>query len=175
MASTLFYSPDGTPISAQAFIEQLFGALPELFKSEQELRSLWGDPTTRRRLLSELAERGYGPDQLTDIRKLIEAENSDVFDVLAYVAFALAPITRAERAAHHRPAILQKHDETLRVFLDFVLDQYVSVGVEELDTDKLPSLLRLKYDDVGEAAGILGGAQKLRDAFVGFQRDLYQR
>jgi type I restriction enzyme R subunit len=174
MATTMFYSPDGTPISAQAFIEKLFGELPGLFKDEAELRRLWGDPKTRKQLMSALAERGYGPDQLADMRNLIEAEKSDLFDVLAYIAFALAPITRAERVGQHRPEIMQAYDAKLQTFLDFVLDQYVHVGVEELETEKLPSLLRLKYHDVGDAAAQLGGVPAIRDAFIGFQRRLYE-
>jgi hypothetical protein len=43
----------------------------------------------------------YGADQLSEIKRMIDAENSDLFDVLAYVAFALSPITRIERVDHH--------------------------------------------------------------------------
>ncbi len=173
MASTMFYGPDGKPMSASAFIEQLFGALPELFKTEDELRDLWGDPLTRKRLMSELAERGYGPDQLDDVRALIEAENSDVFDVLAYIAFALEPLTRSERVEQHRPQIMQDYGAKQQAFIDFVLDQYVNVGVEELDTEKLPTLLRLKYDDLADATAELGDVSSIRQAFIGFQRKLY--
>jgi len=173
MASTMFYGPDGKPMSASAFIEQLFGALPDLFKTEDELRQLWGDPLTRKRLMSELAERGYGPDQLDGVRALIEAENSDVFDVLAYIAFALEPLTRSERVAQHRPQIMQDYGAKQQAFIDFVLDQYINVGVEELDTEKLPTLLRLKYDDLADATAELGDVSSIRQAFIGFQRKLY--
>lgn len=173
MASTMFYSPDGTPISAQAFIEKLFGELPALFRDEAELRRLWGDPLTRRRLMSELAERGYGPEQLHDIQKLIEAESSDIFDVLAYIAFALPPTTREQRVATHRAEIMRAHDIKVQAFLDFVLGQYVAVGIEELAVDKLPSLLALKYSDAAEAAADLGGPVLVRTAFVGLQRGLF--
>ncbi|HYD83604.1 MAG TPA: DEAD/DEAH box helicase family protein [Opitutus sp.] len=173
MAQTMFYSPDGTPIPAAAFIEKLFGDLPELFKDEAELRTLWGDPTSRKRLISGLAERGYGPEQLHEIGKLIEAENSDVFDVLAYIAFALAPLSRAERVTQHRAHIMSAYDSKLQTFLDFVLDQYVRSGVEELDAEKLPSLLTLKYQDLGDAVAALGGVPAIRGAFLGFQPRLY--
>ena len=174
MAQTMFYAPDGAPIPAAAFVEKLFGELPCLFKDEAELRGLWGNPTTRKRLMSELAERGYGPEQLYEIGKLIEAQNSDVFDVLAYIGFALAPISRAERAGRQRARIVSAYDAKLQTFLDFVLDQYINVGVEELDIEKLPGLLSLKYHDAAEAAGKLGGVPVIRDAFIGFQRRLYE-
>ncbi len=37
-------------------------------------------------------------------------------------------------------------------FLDFVLEQYVAQGVNELDSDKLPRLLELRYASVSERA-----------------------
>jgi type I restriction enzyme, R subunit len=174
MAVTTFWSPEGTPISAADFIRKLFGDLPEYFKDEDELRTLWGQPETRRALLDGLAEKGYGSDQLDEIRLLIDAESSDLFDVLAYVAFELAPITREERVETHRNAIYEPYDAKLQAFLDFVLSQYVQEGVGELDQEKLPQLLELKYSGVREAAEELGEVGRIRDAFVGFQRFLYE-
>lgn len=79
-------------------MELLFGNLPEFFKDEAELRALWSAPDTRRKLLDGLAKKGFGKDQLAEIQKIIDAEKSDLFDVLAHVAYALPPLTREERA-----------------------------------------------------------------------------
>lgn len=174
MMATTFWSPDGKPMSAAEFIQRLFGDLPELFKDEDELRSLWSQPDTRKALLENLSEKGYGDEQLSEIRRMIDAENSDLFDVLAYVAFALSPMTRVERVEHGRGRIATEYDEKLQLFLDFVLSQYVKEGVGELDNDKLPDLLELRYRAVREAAQELGGVAKIRDAFIGFQKFLYE-
>ncbi len=85
MMSTTFWHPDGTPMSAQQFMEMLFGKLPEFFKDEAELRTIWSAPDTRARLLHGLAEKGFGKEQLAEMQKIIDAENSDLFDVLAHV------------------------------------------------------------------------------------------
>ena len=174
MSATMFYDPDGKPMSAAEFIERLFGDLPELFKDEDELRKLWSKPDTRKALLESLAEKGYGDEQLAGIRSVIDAEKSDLFDVLAYIAFALAPITRQERVETHRGRIYSHYDGKLKAFLDFVLKQYVQEGVGELDQEKLPHLLELKYKAVADAEEELGGVVQIRDAFIGFQRHLYQ-
>lgn len=174
MMATTFWSPDGKPMSAAEFITRLFGDLPELFKDEDELRTLWSQPDTRKALLESLAEKGYGDEQLAEIRLMIDAEKSDLFDVLAYIAFALAPITREERVETRRPHIVSLYDDKLQAFLDFVLAQYVKEGVGELDQAKLPHLLELKYRAVSDAAEQLGGVAKIRDAFIGFQRHLYR-
>jgi type I restriction enzyme, R subunit len=174
MTATTFWSADGKPISAAQFVEKLFGELPKFFRDEDELRSLWGQPNTRKALLEKLSEAGFGLEHLAEIATMINAEKSDLFDVLAYIAFAMPPITRTARVDARRSSILDGHDAKLQAFLEFVLGQYVKQGVGELDQEKLGSLIALKYHTVNEAAEQLGGVPKIRDSFVGFQRHLYE-
>jgi type I restriction enzyme R subunit len=176
MMVTSFWHPDGTPMSAQQFMEALFGKLPEFFKDEAELRNLWSRPDTRRKLLERLAEKGFGGDQLAEMQKVIDAEKSDLFDVLAHVAYALAPLTRDERASKARVIITQHFSTKQQVFLDFVLAHYVTVGVEELDQAKLTPLLKLKYhDSIADAVADLGRPDEIGKTFAGFQQYLYQQ
>src|SRR5690606_10893730 len=123
------WSPDGKPMSGAEFIERLFGDLPALFRDETELRKLWSRPDTRRALLNGLAERGYGEPQLAEVTRMIDAEKSDLYDVLAYIAFAAPTISRHERVTVHKPIIHERYGEQQREFLDFVLDHYVNEGV----------------------------------------------
>ncbi len=176
MVCTTFWHPDGTPMSAQQFMEMLFGKLPDLFKNEDELRTLWSAPDTRAKLLHGLAEKGFGKEQMTEMQKIIDAEKSDLFDVLAYVAFAMQPLTRADRAATAKTAIHKNYTSNQEAFLDFVLTHYVQEGVEELDQSKLTPLLRLKYfNAIADAMTDLGGPEKTRMIFSAFQKFLYQR
>ena len=176
MMVTSFWHPDGTPMSAQQFMELLFGKLPEFFKNEEELRTLWSAPGTRKNLLQGLAEKGFDHDQLAEMQKIIDAEKSDIFDVLAHVAYALPPLTREERAAKAKVIISTHFNSKQQVFLDFVLSHYVNVGVEELDQDKLTPLLRLKYhDSIADAVADLGRPEDIGMLFVDFQKYLYQQ
>ena len=174
MTMTSFWHPDGTPMSAQQFMEMLFGKLPDFFKDEDELRTLWSAPATRATLLEGLAEAGFGHDQMTEMQKIIDAEKSDLFDVLAYVAYAMPPLTREERASKAKVEISSQFNPKQQAFLDFVLSHYVNVGVEELDQDKLTPLLRLKYhDSLPDAVADLGAPKQIQEVFVGFQKFLY--
>ena len=175
MMATSYWSAEGKPISANQMVEELFGELPYFFKDEDELRKIWSRPDTRRALLQRLSEKGFGSEQLTEISRIVNAEKSDVFDVLAYIAFALAPITRAERVETRKGTIFAQYDGKLQAFLDFVLAQYVRQGVGELDQEKLGHLLELKYHTVSDAAEQLGGVPAIRDTFIGFQRLLYEQ
>jgi type I restriction enzyme, R subunit len=173
MSATSFWSPDGTPISSAQFIEALYGELPELFKDEDELRTLWSNPETRKKLLEGLEEKGFSREQLQDTANLINAQESDLYDVLAYIAFALPTITRKERVETRQDTILKPYTDSQKDFLTFVLSHYIDQGVEELDQDKLPDLLELKYQSVNDAVSKLGAVSVIRDVFVGFQRYLY--
>lgn len=176
MMVTTFWHPDGTPMSATQFLEMLFGKLPEFFKDEDELRALWSEPSTRARLLQGLAEKGFGREQLAEMQKIIDAENSDLFDVLAHVAYALPPLTREDRAARAKTEISAHFNNKQQAFLDFVLTHYVRVGVEELDQAKLTPLLKLKYhDSIADAVADLGKPEEIGRVFTGFQRYLYQQ
>ena len=175
MMMTTFWHPDGTPMSAQQFMEMLFGKLPYFFKDETELRALWSVPDTRKKLLQGLSERGFGHEQLAEMQKIIDAEKSDLFDVLAHVAYAKTPLSREVRAAGARSQIELSFDGKQQAFLDFVLQHYVSVGVEELDQEKLTPLLRLKYhDSIADAVADLGDPELIGHMFAGFQKFLYE-
>ena len=175
MMVTSFWHPDGTPMSAHQFLEMLFGKLPEFFQDEDELLALWSDPDTRARLLRGLAEKGFGSPQMAEMQTIIGAEKSDLFDVLAHVAYALPPLTREERATRATLAMGTRFTTRQRVFLGFVLTQYVKVGVEELDRGKLSPLLKLKYHNaISDAWADLGRPEEVGYIFAGFQKYLYQ-
>jgi type I restriction enzyme R subunit len=173
IAATTFWGPDGKPISAKDFIERMFGELPKLFKDEDELRKLWGNPDTRKALLEQLADRGYDSTVLKQIRQAIMAEDSDLFDVLAHIAYATEPKTRQERAEAGALAIKGNYDAKLASFLAFVLGQYVEAGAEGLDRSNLPVFLQLKYGNPVDGAKALGGVERVSGSFVGFQKHLY--
>jgi len=172
--STLFIGPDGKPMTVQEFLDHLFGKLPDLFNSEEELRNIWSSPLTRKTLLEKLSDAGFGIDELHTLQKIVDAEKSDLFDVLEYIAFAEKPITREERVAKAQSNIFALLEPAQKEFLEFVLTKYIETGVEELDQEKLPDLLGLKYNTINDAAEKLGGVTEIRELFIGFQKHLYE-
>jgi len=175
MIATSFWSADGKPISAEEFLQSLFGILPEFFKNEEELRKIWSSPITRKTLLENLAVAGFGKDELITLQKLIDAEKSDLFDVIEFVSFAMKPITREKRVALAQFKIFAGLNDKQKDFIEFVLSQYIETGVEELDQEKLPDLLTLKYQAISDAEEVLGGVDNIRTTFIDFQKYLYEK
>ena len=176
MISTSFWSADGKPISAEEFLNNLFGELPNLFKSEEELRTLWSNPATRKSLLEKLDEAGFGKNELTTLQKLIDAEKSDLFDVLEYVFNSdIKPITREARVTEAKENIFAPLNEKQKDFIEFVLSKYIETGVEELEQEKLPILLTNKYHSLEDAKEVLGEVAIISSLFIEFQKYLYKQ
>jgi type I restriction enzyme R subunit len=151
----------------------MFGELPDIFKDEDELRALWSDPDTRKALLNRLSERGYDALVLMQIKEAINAEDSDVYDVLAHIAYSRNMLTRAHRAEAGMRRIEDIYDPKIASFLEFVLGHYVETGVESLDRSQLPDYLKLKFGTLGEGQAALGGMDLVVSSYVSFQRHMY--
>jgi type I restriction enzyme R subunit len=176
VSSVMYWSPEGKPITAREFVEQMFDDLPRFFENEDQLRDIWSIPDTRQKLLADLAEAGYDDEKLDGMKELIDAKDSDVYDVLAYVAYQSETRTRSERAAIASSSISQAFADPKQLeFINFILGKYIEDGVNELATSNIKSLATLKYDSVTDAARVLGSASVIKETFVGFQKYLYCR
>jgi type I restriction enzyme R subunit len=175
MISTSFWGADGKPLSSEEFITKVYGVLPDLFKNEEELRKIWSNPITRKEFLKRLFDLGIDLEQLDNIQKVVNAEDCDLFDVLSYLSYNTPLITRQQRIANSKENIFEGVDDKNKEFLNFVLSKYEEKGVEELDEEKLPQLLNLKYNAISDAINILGEVDSIRSTFFDFQEHLYAK
>ena len=154
-------------------MERLFGDLSGIIADEDQLRAMWSDPDNRERFLGQLSDRGYDQDRLEDIRRLVDAPDSDLFDVLSYVLFTNPPRTRQDRAAGVKQAGLDSDNDELRDFLLSILGAYEARGESELAARKLAQFLTARYGSVGEGKLRLGGLPEVKGAFLRMQAQLY--
>lgn len=173
IASTTYWSPEGKPISAQEFLNRLFGDLSGIVKNEDQLRAVWSDPDSREHFLQQLADRGYYRDRLDDIRRLVDAQNSDLFDVLSYILFTNPPKTRHERADSVRTDGMHDAAAETKALLLAILAAYEARGESELATRKLGTFLTARYGSVNEGKARLGGLNAIKNAFRSMQKSLY--
>jgi type I restriction enzyme R subunit len=176
MTEKMFYSVDGKTMTLAEFIQSLFNTLdmPEFFKNEEELRAIWSVPTTRKQLLHNLENAGFPQKQLEDIQDLIDARSSDLFDVLEYVKYHFTPVMREARAVISRSIMETELTAKQMEFVDFLVQQYVVAGVDELDDSKLETLLSIKYKTATDGVAILGSVDIARNIFLTFQKHLYK-
>jgi len=174
LRSTSYWDASGKPISAAEFLERLFGDLKQIIADEDALRQAWSDPDNRQHFLSQLEDRGYDEDRLNDIRQLVDAQDSDLFDVLAYIMFANPPKTRRDRADSLKDDGLGAFEGEMQALLVSVLRAYVEGGERELANSKLVQFLTARYGSVGEGKAVLGELSGVRAAFRQMQADLYK-
>ena len=103
-----------------------------------------------------------------------DAPNSDIFDVLAYVRFTLAPLARSQRVRTACASGLGGYEREMRSFLEFVLGHYERNGISELASGKVADFLRIRYGGVNDAKRSLGSVEDIRRAFVDIQGHLFR-
>ena len=175
-ASTYYYFK-GKSIGVQEYIKSLFNTLklPDFFKSEEDLRNIWSSPITRNELLKKLEQNGFLKENLEEVQKLVNAEDSDLFDVLEYISFAKEPIARKQRVGDANNNIFAMIDIKQKEFVEFVLDKYIKNGVDQLDVNNLSKLIELKYKTIYDAEKALGNIDDIKKNFINFQKFLYQK
>ena len=170
--SDMFWGADGKPISAEEFLNEMFGRMPEFYTTIEELTEKWSSPKTREELLEKMGDAGYDKEILNSIRTLIDAEDSDLLDVLEYISFNVEPIQRTERV-RRAEAYVAGLSARQQEFVRYVISLYLREGVEELGTSKLPELLKMKYGSTQDGIAALGGLDNAKNTFYSFQRRLY--
>jgi type I restriction enzyme R subunit len=172
LKSDMFWGADGKPISAEEFLKGMFGAMPEFFASAEELREKWSSPKTREELLEKMADAGYGTDVLKQVRTLVDAEDSDLLDVLEFIAYNVEPMERKERVKKveaYRNSLSAVEQE----FVNYIISLYIREGVEELGATKLPEIINMMYGSISDGVSALGGIDVARNTFLNFQKHLY--
>jgi type I restriction enzyme R subunit len=172
-----YVGDDGRPLTAKEYLDKLLGILPKFFDSEAELRELWSKPETREELLRELANVGFDEEQLESLQKMVQAEDSDIFDVLAFLVFESQMRTREERAEDARNETLTKpfKNNKAKFFLSFLIDRYERDGIDELKRDRLGELITLSKMTVSDATKAFGSSDNLLEAYYDVQKSLYKK
>ena len=173
-----YIDENGKPLMVQEFVERLITQLPGLFESVEELRQIWSDPDERESLLSKLVQAGFEEEQLSTLRRMFEAEECDIFDLLAFLAFEQPMATRkvrADKVRTNNAFFNQYRQEKAQHFLHFVLNRYEKTGSTELSRAHLPTLIELSgLGTVKDASTAFGGKPAyLLAAFKQLQQQLY--
>ncbi len=163
-------------LSSQDFLLKLVWSLPRFYKSESELRMIWANPETRQELLTALAGIGIDSEQLEDLKVMFEAENSDIFDVLAHLSFNTDLKYREERKEFAEQEVQKYTNLKARDFLEFLLALYVKEGILDFRKDNLALKLELynKWTQT-ELAEEFWGTKELREAYYKLQESLYSK
>lgn len=125
-------------------------------------------------VMLKLERSGFPEDKLEQMRRILQLEQCDMLDVLAFLAYETTPIERQRRAEILREDMLKELSKQQQDFIDFILDMYVRNGFKELGMEKLATLIDMKYHTIADAKRQLQMDPKgMRDFFLGMQKNLY--
>lgn len=171
MVETLYFDGDGKPVSPEQFLKDLFSKLPDFFADEEALRKIWSNQDTRNKLIDELAERGFDLGKLLNLRDAFKAEDSDIYDLLRFVAFDKEIISRKARLSNADINFKDKLDAKNQEFVEFVMTQYEKNGFESLND--LTNLINLKYGN-SSVVEDMGGVSTVKSNFATLQEAIYK-
>lgn len=161
-------------LSIEEYVKRLFGMLPHFLNGEDDLRTRWSQPDTREQLLDVLAQSGFPEDKLEMTRRFLEMEQCDMLDVLAFLAYNTTPIDRQSRAEILKEQAKKKCTDAQQDFVNYIMDLYVRNGFKELGSDKLPTLIKMKYHSPTDAIRILNmQPAQIREFYFGMQQMMY--
>ncbi len=162
-------------LSVEEFIQKLFGRLPSFFNGPEDLRKQWEHPDTRQALLEHLEQEGFHEERLQIIQQVIGYEDCDLLDVLEYIAYETTPMEREKRVELVRNDYYKKQNAAQKVFVDFLLEQYLRNSYRELTTNNLATLINMKYGTINDAKSNLNmDVSQIRQQYFEFQRQLYR-
>ena len=102
--------------------------------STDELRKIWLDQKLKEDFIRQLEESKVNIELIKSIDNL---EDSDSFDVIAYLVFNAPLLTRDDRVKQfmrQNEALINQHGESIRETINDMLDKYKYSGEENLST-----------------------------------------
>lgn len=163
-------------ISIEEFIQKLFGRLPSFFDGPEDLRKQWEHPDTRRALLDQLEQEGFHEEKLQTMQRVMGREDCDLLDVLECLAYETTPMEREKRVALVCQDYYKRQTAEQKVFIDFLINQYLRNSYREFTSDNLSALLKMKYGTIADASAKLSmNNAQIRSQYIEFQRQLYGR
>lgn len=171
---TTYVGEDGIPLKTEEYLTFLIGVLGEFYDNEEKLRELWSHPANRKEMLNKLSDMGIDESQLNDLKEIFEANDSDIYDVLAHLSFNLDIKSRDERvlSVYDSHFVEKYHTEKAKEFIEFILDRYKKDGVKELDEKNLSTLVKLSGNDLKDLKHSFSG-YNIRDEYFELQKEIY--
>ena len=165
----------GKHLSSEDFIKKILGELPKLYQSEHDLRLAWANPETREKFLKNLEYIWLDAEQIENLKKVFEAEKSDIFDILAYISYGNEIKNRTERSKIAKSILEKYKNPKAKDFLQFLLELYEREWIMSFKKDGLSSKIELFNRWLArEIAAEFGWVQELKQAYYDLQKGIYE-
>jgi type I restriction enzyme R subunit len=133
----------------------------------------WTSEEKKKKIQELLASKGIDLEALKADQHMSDVDD---FDFICHVAFDKKPLTRKERANNVKKRdFLSKYSGVAREVLEALLDQYMNVGIYELEHEAILTTPQFaKFGKIQRIFKFFGGEDKYNEAVHELENELYE-
>ena len=167
------YDTDGKLLKQESIIDYTKSNIVGEYASLDAFIQTWTAEEKKRKIQQLFRERGIDLDALKAEQGMADVDD---FDFICHVAFDRKPLTRKERANNVKKRdFLSKYGDQAREVLEALLDQYMNVGIYELESMDVLKLDPLKrYGSPKKIVELFGGKDGYLKAVRELEEKLYE-
>ena len=167
------YDANGKLLRQESIIDYTKTNIRGEYASLDRFIAYWNAIQKKAAVSSLLRERGIDLQALKEDQNMIDVDD---FDFICHVAYDKKPLTRKERAEGvKKQDFFNKYSGAAKEVLEVLLDKYMNLGIDQIESMKILSLDPLKkYGTPAKIVGYFGGKTAYLNALKSLEDAIYE-
>lgn len=167
------YDTNGKLLRQESIIDYTKTNIIGTYASLDNFIRQWTAEEKKKKIQELLASRGIDLEAMKAEQNMSDVDD---FDFICHVAFNKKPLTRKERANNvKKKDFLSKYNGVAREVLETLLDQYMNVGIYELEHEAILTTPQFaKFGKIQKIFKLFGGVDKYNEAVQELENELYK-
>lgn len=167
------YDTNGKLLRQESIVDYTKTNIIGTYASLDNFIRQWTSEEKKKKIQELLASKGIDLEALKADQHMSDVDD---FDFICHVAFDKKPLTRKERANNvKRRDFLSKYSGVAREVLEALLDQYMNVGIYELEHEAILTTPQFaKFGKIQRIFKFFGGEDKYNEAVHELENELYE-
>lgn len=167
------YDTNGKLLRQESIVDYTKTNIIGTYASLDNFIRQWTSEEKKKKIQELLASKGIDLEALKADQHMSDVDD---FDFICHVAFDKKPLTRKERASNVKKRdFLSKYSGVAREVLEALLDQYMNVGIYELEHEAILTTPQFaKFGKIQRIFKFFGGEDKYNEAVHELENELYE-
>lgn len=167
------YDTNGKLLRQESIVDYTKTNIIGTYASLDNFIRQWTSEEKKKKIQELLASKGIDLEALKADQHMSDVDD---FDFICHVAFDKKPLTRKERANNAKKRdFLSKYSGVAREVLEALLDQYMNVGIYELEHEAILTTPQFaKFGKIQRIFKFFGGEDKYNEAVHELENELYE-
>ena len=167
------YDTNGKLLRQESIVDYTKTNIIGTYASLDNFIRQWTSEEKKKKIQELLASKGIDLEAMKADQHMSDVDD---FDFICHVAFDKKPLTRKERANNVKKRdFLSKYSGVAREVLEALLDQYMNVGIYELEHEAILTTPQFaKFGKIQRIFKFFGGEDKYNEAVHELENELYE-